>query len=374
MVRKQVPELPPSVVFPPPPEGIRPVTDVIGVTPGAVAEERAADVMVLDPGAALEEANVVVREGANFSLASNHSISITSSRAASLGAAPVGMAVDDVLAGGGAEQYKEGPLSRPGVGRGSGSSSRGEKVSGTNSVVAAAAAGNKGVNPVPLTSNLAQLELQQQQQREREQQEEAEELLMQREQMEHLLQAGAVAAAGGPLPPPPAPLPPPMDAVHTLATSSGVVVQELGEGVVLEGGVEPLVPPVPPVVPPPIPLAPGVLGGGGIGLTPEERSLIMGAQGNLWTEFVPDEPTAWYMMLPRLPAMAEAIWRQPGAQIAASPAAAAAAAVLGKAPPPGATPQAGSWESFLCRVRDAHAPQWDASGIPNCPVDTEGVF
>eukprot|EP00983_Pelagomonas_calceolata_P121320 1160788-Pelagomonas_calceolata.AAC.6 len=53
-----VPELPPSVVFPPPPEGITPVTDVVGVTPGA-AEERAADVMVLDPGAALEEANVV---------------------------------------------------------------------------------------------------------------------------------------------------------------------------------------------------------------------------------------------------------------------------------------------------------------------------
>eukprot|EP00983_Pelagomonas_calceolata_P121321 1160788-Pelagomonas_calceolata.AAC.7 len=53
-----------------------------------------------------------VREGANFSLASNHSI--PSSRAASMGAAPVGMAVDDVLAGGGAEQYREGPLSSGG--------------------------------------------------------------------------------------------------------------------------------------------------------------------------------------------------------------------------------------------------------------------
>ena len=34
--------------------------------------------------------------------------------------------------------------------------------------------------------------------------------------------------------------------------------------------------------------------GGGGGLTPEERSLIKGAQANLWTEFVPDEATAWY--------------------------------------------------------------------------------
>lgn len=30
------------------------------------------------------------------------------------------------------------------------------------------------------------------------------------------------------------------------------------------------------------------------GLTPEERSLIKGGQANLWTEFVPDEPTAWW--------------------------------------------------------------------------------
>lgn len=51
-------DLPPAVTFPPAPEGITPVTDVLGVTPGGGAGE--AEVMVLDATQALEEANVVV--------------------------------------------------------------------------------------------------------------------------------------------------------------------------------------------------------------------------------------------------------------------------------------------------------------------------
>ncbi len=35
-------------------------------------------------------------------------------------------------------------------------------------------------------------------------------------------------------------------------------------------------------------------------------------QANLWTEFVPDEEIAEYMLLPRLAAMAEALWSRPG--------------------------------------------------------------
>jgi hexosaminidase len=35
---------------------------------------------------------------------------------------------------------------------------------------------------------------------------------------------------------------------------------------------------------------------------------VLGGQANLWTEYVPDQDTAEYMLLPRLLAMAEALW------------------------------------------------------------------
>jgi hexosaminidase len=44
------------------------------------------------------------------------------------------------------------------------------------------------------------------------------------------------------------------------------------------------------------------------GLTSDEAARVLGSQANLWTEYVPDENTAEYMLLPRLLAMAEALW------------------------------------------------------------------
>jgi hypothetical protein len=55
----------------------------------------------------------------------------------------------------------------------------------------------------------------------------------------------------------------------------------------------------------------GVTGGtGGTGGRPDDpyRRHILGGQANLWTEYVPDEATVEYMLLPRLSAMAEALW------------------------------------------------------------------
>jgi len=46
-------------------------------------------------------------------------------------------------------------------------------------------------------------------------------------------------------------------------------------------------------------------------LTREEARLILGAQANLWTEYVPDEATAEYMLLPRMCATAEVLWSPP---------------------------------------------------------------
>lgn len=43
-------------------------------------------------------------------------------------------------------------------------------------------------------------------------------------------------------------------------------------------------------------------------LSPAEQSLILGAQGNLWTEYVPNESHAEYMIWPRALALAEILW------------------------------------------------------------------
>lgn len=45
--------------------------------------------------------------------------------------------------------------------------------------------------------------------------------------------------------------------------------------------------------------------------TDEPRGTILGAQANLWTEYVPTTEHAEYMMFPRVCALAEAVWRQP---------------------------------------------------------------
>lgn len=43
-------------------------------------------------------------------------------------------------------------------------------------------------------------------------------------------------------------------------------------------------------------------------LSEAEAARILGSQANLWTEYVADEATAEYMLLPRLGALAEAVW------------------------------------------------------------------
>ena len=49
-------------------------------------------------------------------------------------------------------------------------------------------------------------------------------------------------------------------------------------------------------------------------LTEEESKYIMGAQCNLWTEYVVSPDHAMYMLLPRLAAMCEVQWMQPEAK------------------------------------------------------------
>ena len=46
-------------------------------------------------------------------------------------------------------------------------------------------------------------------------------------------------------------------------------------------------------------------------LTPEQRGHILGAQANLWTEYIPTPEQAEYMLLPRLAALSEVAWSQP---------------------------------------------------------------
>ncbi|MCB0446636.1 MAG: family 20 glycosylhydrolase, partial [Gelidibacter sp.] len=47
------------------------------------------------------------------------------------------------------------------------------------------------------------------------------------------------------------------------------------------------------------------------GLTKEESQYILGAQGNLWTEYIPNEKQVEYMVFPRIIAMSEVVWSKP---------------------------------------------------------------
>ncbi|MCO6486199.1 MAG: beta-N-acetylhexosaminidase [Saprospiraceae bacterium] len=47
------------------------------------------------------------------------------------------------------------------------------------------------------------------------------------------------------------------------------------------------------------------------GLTTEEERFILGAQGNVWTEYMTDESHVEYMVLPRMIALAEVLWSPP---------------------------------------------------------------
>ena len=47
------------------------------------------------------------------------------------------------------------------------------------------------------------------------------------------------------------------------------------------------------------------------GLTKEESQYILGAQGNLWTEYIPTSKQVEYMVFPRMIAMSEVVWSKP---------------------------------------------------------------
>jgi len=49
-------------------------------------------------------------------------------------------------------------------------------------------------------------------------------------------------------------------------------------------------------------------------LTPEEHKYVLGAQANLWTEFVKTTSHAEYMVLPRMTALSEVLWSDPEAR------------------------------------------------------------
>lgn len=48
------------------------------------------------------------------------------------------------------------------------------------------------------------------------------------------------------------------------------------------------------------------------GLAPDRQSHILGAQGNLWTEYIPNFQQVEYMVFPRLSALAEVTWSAKG--------------------------------------------------------------
>ena len=65
-----------------------------------------------------------------------------------------------------------------------------------------------------------------------------------------------------------------------------------------------------------------------------------GPQANIWTEYIADEATCEYMLLPRLAALAEAVWSPPAAR---------------------------DWPSFLGRLR-AQLPHLDARALNYRPL------
>ena len=46
-------------------------------------------------------------------------------------------------------------------------------------------------------------------------------------------------------------------------------------------------------------------------LTTEESKYVLGAQGNIWTEYIPNEKHLEYMAFPRMLALSEVVWSQP---------------------------------------------------------------
>jgi hexosaminidase len=43
-------------------------------------------------------------------------------------------------------------------------------------------------------------------------------------------------------------------------------------------------------------------------ISPENQRYVLGAQANVWTEYIPDSKQVEYMLLPRLCALSEVVW------------------------------------------------------------------
>jgi len=121
------------------------------------------------------------------------------------------------------------------------------------------------------------------------------------------------AGAGGGEPQPPAGDGEPAPTPHTITTTSAAMVRGAsvsmigddgdGGGDDADDGEEGTSRPAPRPPTPPAAF-----------LTGAAAARVLGGQANLWTEYVPDEATAEYMLWPRLAASAEALWspRRPG--------------------------------------------------------------
>ena len=71
------------------------------------------------------------------------------------------------------------------------------------------------------------------------------------------------------------------------------------------------------------------------GLAPEHHARVLGAQGQLWSEYIPDERDLQHKAWPRAAALAEVVWT---------------------------APERRDWEDFRTRL-DAHARRWEAMGV-----------
>ena len=79
------------------------------------------------------------------------------------------------------------------------------------------------------------------------------------------------------------------------------------------------------------------------GLTPSQKSLVKGIQGNIWCEYIPSEERMQYMIFPRALALAEKTWTPDTHQ---------------------------DWNDFLQRLQ-SQLRRLDAMGIKYRPMDAQ---
>lgn len=76
-------------------------------------------------------------------------------------------------------------------------------------------------------------------------------------------------------------------------------------------------------------------------LSPEQQKLVLGAQGNIWAEWIPSRERMYYMSMPRMLALSEICWVEPSAK---------------------------EWSRFIADVTE-HFKWLESMGIPFRPLD-----